>query len=93
MLGMNVALNKEKAMKCCPVSYVTPSAPPFIIFHGTDDSTVPFLQSAELHDLLEKNGCDVTLVAINGAEHADIFFAQEKLWDMVAKFFKDKLYQ
>ena len=68
MLGMNVALNKEKAMKCCPVSYVTPSAPPFMIFHGT-------------------------LVAINGAEHADIFFAQEKLWDMVAKFFKDKLYQ
>ena len=52
-----------------------------------------FSQSAELHDLLEKNGCDVTLVAINGAEHADIFFAQEKLWDMVAKFFKDKLYQ
>lgn len=93
MLGMNVALNKEKAMKCCPVSYVTPSAPPFMIFHGTDDSTVPFSQSAELHDLLEKNGCDVTLVAINGAEHADIFFAQEKLWDMVAKFFKDKLYQ
>lgn len=73
MLGMNVALNKEKAMKCCPVSYVTPSAPPFMIFHGTDDSTVPFSQSAELHDLLEKNGCDVTLVAINGAEHADIF--------------------
>ena len=70
-----------------------PSAPPFMIFHGTDDSTVPFSQSAELHDLLEKNGCDVTLVAINGAEHADIFFAQEKLWDMVAKFFKDKLYQ
>lgn len=93
MLGMNVALNKEKAMECCPVSYVTPSAPPFMIFHGTDDSTVPFSQSAELHDLLEKNGCDVTLVAINGAEHADIFFAQEKLWDMVAKFFKDKLYQ
>ena len=38
MLGMNVALNKEKAMKCCPVSYVTQSAPPFMIFHGTDDS-------------------------------------------------------
>ena len=93
MLGKNVALNKEKAMKCCPVSYVTPSAPPFMIFHGTDDSPVPFSQSAELHDLLEKNGCDVTLVAINGAGHADIFFAQEKLWDMVAKFFKDKLYQ
>lgn len=41
MLGMNVALNKEKAMKCCPVSYVTPSAPPFMIF--TEQTIPPFL--------------------------------------------------
>lgn len=86
MLGMNIVLNKEAAQKCCPVSFVTPSAPPFMIFHGTQDSTVPFSQSVVLHDLLVKNGCDATLVAVNGAEHADIFFAQEKLWDMVADF-------
>lgn len=93
MLGMNVVLNKEKAQKCCPVSFVTPSAPPFMIFHGTNDSTVPFSQGKVLYDLLIKNGCDATLVAVNGAEHADIFFAQEKLWDMVAEFFKDTLYK
>lgn len=91
MLGMNVVLNKEKAQECCPVSFVTPSAPPFMIFHGTEDTTVPFSQGEVLHDLLVKNGCDATLVAVNGAEHADIFFAQEKLWDMVAEFFKNKL--
>ena len=93
MLGMNVVLNKEKAQECCPVSFVTPSAPPFMIFHGTNDSTVPFSQGKVLYDLLIKNGCDATLVAVNGAEHADIFFAQEKLWDMVADFFKDTLYK
>lgn len=93
MLGMNVVLNKEKAQECCPISFVTPSAPPFMIFHGTNDSTVPFSQGKVLYDSLIKNGCDATLVAVNGAEHADIFFAQEKLWDMVADFFKDTLYK
>ena len=66
-------------------------APPFMIFHGTQDSTVPFSQSVVLHDLLVKNGCDATLVAVNGAEHADIFFAQDELWNMVAEFFKKTL--
>lgn len=38
-----------------------------------------------------KNGCDATLVAVNGAEHADIFFAQDELWNMVAEFLRKHL--
>lgn len=76
MLGMNIVLNKEAAQKCCPVSFVTPSAPPFMIF--TAHKILPYLFSKRCTARFTcENGCDATLVAVNGAEHADIFFAQE----------------
>ena len=68
LLGYNVMTNKEDAVKQSPVSRVTPAAPPFLIIHGTKDRTVPFTQSEELYDVLEKAGCDVTLLALDGAD-------------------------
>lgn len=66
MLGMNVMLQKEEAMKACPVNFVTKDAPPFMILHGMEDHTVPFGQGEILHDRLEEAGCDVKLIAIEG---------------------------
>lgn len=91
MLGKNVMLNKEEAMKACPVSYVTKDAPPFMILHGTDDHTVPFSQGEILHDRLEEAGCDVRLTAIEGADHADRQFFQEETWRRIRAFFQEKL--
>ncbi|MDE7359200.1 MAG: alpha/beta hydrolase fold domain-containing protein, partial [Lachnospiraceae bacterium] len=34
LLGKNVMLNQEEALKICPVSFVTKDAPPFLIIHG-----------------------------------------------------------
>ena len=61
LMGKNVMRHPEEALACCPVSFVTKAAPPFLIIHGEDDHTVPFGQGEELHDELEKAGCDVTL--------------------------------
>ena len=91
MLGKNVMLNKEEAMKACPVSYVSKDAPPFMILHGTDDHTVPFSQGEILHDRLEEAGCDVRLTAIEGADHADRQFFQEETWRRIRAFFQEKL--
>ncbi|MDE6816000.1 MAG: alpha/beta hydrolase [Lachnospiraceae bacterium] len=91
MLGKNVMLNREEAMKACPVSYVTKDAPPFMILHGTDDHTVPFSQGEILHDRLEEAGCDVRLTAIEGADHADRQFFQEETWRRIRAFFQEKL--
>ena len=35
----------QEAYENSPVSKVTPDAPPFLLIHGTKDSTVPFSQS------------------------------------------------
>ena len=91
LLGKNTMIYKEDAMKICPVTYVTKDAPPFMIIHGTKDATVPFMQGEILHDKLEEAGCDVKLVAIDGADHADMQFFQKETWQRIINFFHDKL--
>ena len=91
MLGMNVMLHQEEALKACPVSYISKDAPPFMIIHGMNDNTVPFSQGEILHDKLESAGCDVKLIAIEGADHADRQFFQKEIWERITGFFHDKL--
>ena len=91
LMGFNVMTHPQEAYENSPVSKVTPDAPPFLLIHGTKDSTVPFSQSEELYDALEAAGCDVTLLALDGAEHADLMFFQDKVWQQIIAFFKGTL--
>lgn len=91
LLGKNVAQHKEEALAICPVSYVTKDAPPFLIIHGDDDHTVPFMQGELLHDKLEAAGADVRLLVLEGADHADMQFFQKETWQRITAFFKEKL--
>lgn len=91
LMGFNVMTHPQEAYENSPVSKVTPDAPPFLLIHGTKDSTVPFSQSEELYDALEVAGCDVTLLALDGAEHADLMFFQDEVWQQIIAFFKRTL--
>lgn len=91
LLGKNVVRYEEEALKICPVSFVTKDAPPFLIIHGDNDHTVPFSQGEILHDKLEEAGVDVKLLVLEGADHADMPFFQEELWQRIIAFFQDKL--
>ncbi len=91
LIGADILTNKMLAKKASPVCYAAKDAPPMMLLHGTDDHTVPFAQGEELYDALEKVGAEVTLVAVEGADHADIHFFQKELWDLIAAFFKEKL--
>lgn len=91
LLGKNVMRHAGEALKCCPVSFVTPEAPPFLIIHGKNDHTVPFTQSELLYEKLENAGCDVTLLAIEGADHADLHFFQKEIWEEIGDFFQKSL--
>ena len=48
-------------------------------------------QSETLYGLLEKKDCDVTLLTLDGADHADIQFFQDEVWNRIADFFHEKL--
>ncbi len=91
MLGGNLTANLDDVLKASPISYVTKNAPPCLIIHGTKDNTVPFSQSQELYDKLEQCGGDVTFLAIEGADHADIHFFQDEIWNKIISFFKHKM--
>lgn len=91
LLGKNTMTHREEAEKICPVYYVTKDAPPFLILHGDNDHTVPFSQGESLYNRLEGAGCDVTLLEIKDADHADLRFFQREIWQCIICFFKDKL--
>ena len=63
--------NREQVMELAsPVTYVTVSSPPFLMVHGTADTTVPVQQSDDLNALFqEKESQDVTYLRIDGAGH------------------------
>ena len=90
-MGFNSKRNREKAYNCSPVSKVTKDAPPFLIIHGNCDRTVPYVQSKTLYNLLEAQGCDVTLLTLDGADHADLQFFQDETWNWIIDFFNRKL--
>jgi acetyl esterase/lipase len=70
-----------------PLNYVTPKAPPFLILHGTDDTTVPIVHGQMMYDALVKNNVDARFIALKGEGHAGPQFFQQPLWDIIAGFF------
>lgn len=87
LIGKNAQLCREQAVAASPVSYVTKEAPPFLIFHGTKDSIVPFSQSKLMYELLLEKNVPADFVIVDGADHADLHFFQKETWDLIVEFF------
>jgi acetyl esterase/lipase len=68
-----------------PVTYVSSAAPPFLLFHGSDDRLVSPVQTALLHHALRASGADSTRYLVRGAGHGDIATekGEEKFWTTV----------
>ncbi len=56
-----------------PVTHVTNDDPPFLLFHGDADETVPFEQSQLMEAELKKAGVTVKLVPVSGGRHGGNF--------------------
>ncbi len=52
-----------------PLYHIDAQTVPTIIFHGTEDVTVPISQSNLLEAKLKENGCEVSYIVIEGAGH------------------------
>lgn len=88
LLGGAIHENKEKAEKANPITYISPSDPPFLIMHGDKDRTVPINQSELLHEALKKAGLNSTFEVVEGAGHG---FGGREIQDKVRKFFAAQL--
>jgi len=70
LLGGPVDEHKEEAAQANPINYVSADDPPFLIFHGEQDETVPIEQSELLEAALKKAGVESTFVRVKNAGHA-----------------------
>jgi acetyl esterase/lipase len=57
-----------------PLTYITSSAPPFLIFHGSQDRLVSPSQTLILHNALVAAGARSTRYVVDGAGHGDLAF-------------------
>lgn len=56
-----------------PITYVSRDDPPFLLFHGDKDTSVPIQQSIAMEAMLRKAGVEVKLVRVPGGKHATGF--------------------
>jgi acetyl esterase/lipase len=69
LIGGALPENRAAAAAASPISYVTSSAPPFLIQHGDQDRLVPVGQGRALAQRLQDVGVSVVLSEIEGADH------------------------
>ncbi len=69
LVGGPIQQVKDKTRAASPVTYVSASAPPFLIQHGTADRIVPVGQGRALAAALTKSGTTVEFVEVVGADH------------------------
>lgn len=68
-LGASFADKSDVYQRASPITYVTKDAPPFLLFHGTEDELVPVDQSKRLAQKLKSFGVPVQLVLLEGEHH------------------------
>jgi len=69
LLGGTVDQKHDEAVAASPITHVSPDDPPFLIVHGTEDSTVPIDQAERLALALKKAGVEATFVKVQGGGH------------------------
>ncbi len=69
LIGAPLRSAPDLAAAASPVSYVTASAPPIFLAHGTEDRIVPYAQSVALAERLQAVGATVTLLPVPSGDH------------------------
>ncbi len=69
LLGGPIEQNLALAAQGSPVHHVSPSSPPFLLFHGAQDSLVPIWHSRELNRRLHAAGVESKLEIVPGKSH------------------------
>jgi acetyl esterase/lipase len=92
MLGKTIAEAPELYRRASPLTYVRPGAVPFLILHGTADTTVNVKQSEVFAAAFAKAGVPHELVIIPGARHTfDLEPPQRDLRPVVLGFLEKHL--
>lgn len=89
-IGGPIQENKDKCLLASPITYVDPSDPPFLIFHGDKDRVVPHCQSELLFDALQKAGVKSQFYLVPNGQHGPGVHVEGNL-KLMTDFFLDCL--
>lgn len=87
ILGFAPASNPDRTALLSPMTYIDPTDPPFLIFHGSQDNVVSPCQSVFFHEALTAAGVESEYLLIQGGQHGPgVNNVQANLGKMVAFF-------
>ncbi|MBR2063576.1 MAG: alpha/beta hydrolase [Bacteroidales bacterium] len=84
VMGFAFKGNEEAFKALNATTYIDPSDPPIVVFHGTADNVVPMCQGEHFHKLLKDAGVVTELHIIEGGGHGMGMYAPENLEAMVS---------
>ena len=79
VMGFAFKGNEEAFKALNATTYIDPSDPPIVIFHGTADNVVPHCQGIHFYELLDKAGVDTELYLEEGAGHGMGMYTETNL--------------
>lgn len=83
VMGFSFKGNEEAFKALNATTYIDPSDPPVVVFHGTADNVVPHCQGVHFHELLCKAGVVTEFHSVDGGGHGMGMYAPENLEAMV----------
>lgn len=84
VMGFAFKGNEEAFKALNATTYIDPSDPPIVVFHGTADNVVPMCQGEHFHKLLKDAGVVTELHIVEGGGHGMGMYAPENLEAMVS---------
>jgi len=90
-LGGNLETARQKHVISSPLNWVTPTAAPTLILHGTDDKYVAYEQGVWMRDRLQACGVEVEMLTLEGAGHGFKGADAEKAEQAMFAFFDKHL--
>lgn len=70
LIGCPILTCPDRAAAANPIAHLTPTAPPVLIIHGTEDGLVPLRQSDMLFDALAAASVPATYYIVPGVGHS-----------------------
>jgi hypothetical protein len=69
LIGCSKKNCRSKFVFIDPITFIDPSDPPFLIFHGNADIVVPYCESQLLYNALQASGVSSELIIVPGGQH------------------------
>jgi len=93
LLGAQPLARPDLAKFASPTTYIDKADPPFLIFHGDKDTTVPITLSKLLDSYLKLANVQSEFVIVKDGQHGGELFRSEDIKNKVLAFFNTHLNQ